>query len=247
MFYVTLPSNSSMNYYPNNTLTSYTTKLGQPLELEGSWEVGLAEIQYPHTWYNIRKNEAWMTVRHVTQKVRVKLDIRPGYYHNIQKLIKTIWNVKKIYEGGQWMEISVDEVAAIVKMTIKHDVEMQLSPRLQQLLGFNIYHFGTGLYFGDRVADIFDGFYSLYVYCPLAKPRIVGDAMVPLLRVVPIKGDSGDVLTKTYERIHYIPLEQRRFETIEIYITDDTGKPVPFERGKVVVTLSFRRMGLKTL
>ena len=51
-FYLTLPSNSSMKYY-DNTLTQYRTKLIRSVNLSGSWEVGLAEIQYPHIWYNI--------------------------------------------------------------------------------------------------------------------------------------------------------------------------------------------------
>jgi hypothetical protein len=51
MFYLTLPSNSSMNYFPNNTLTHYTTKLPKLMDMDGTWEIGLAEIQYPHSWY----------------------------------------------------------------------------------------------------------------------------------------------------------------------------------------------------
>ena len=43
-FYMTLPSNSSMQYYPDNTAARYTTKLTSPIELEGDWEVGLVEI-----------------------------------------------------------------------------------------------------------------------------------------------------------------------------------------------------------
>jgi hypothetical protein len=30
------------------------------LDLDGSWEIGLAEIQYPHSWYNVHKNEVWV-------------------------------------------------------------------------------------------------------------------------------------------------------------------------------------------
>ena len=52
-FYLTLPSNSSMKYYPENTLTSFTTRLPNSIRLEGDWDVGLVEIQYPHNWYNI--------------------------------------------------------------------------------------------------------------------------------------------------------------------------------------------------
>ena len=46
-FYVTLPSNSSSEYYPDNTVACYTTKLVDKIELEGEWEVGLAEISIP--------------------------------------------------------------------------------------------------------------------------------------------------------------------------------------------------------
>ena len=35
MFYLTLPSNSSMNYYPDNTLAHYTTALAQDVDLSG--------------------------------------------------------------------------------------------------------------------------------------------------------------------------------------------------------------------
>jgi len=33
-FYITLPSNSSMEYYPENTVACYTTKLASTVELE---------------------------------------------------------------------------------------------------------------------------------------------------------------------------------------------------------------------
>jgi hypothetical protein len=48
-FYVTLPSDSSSLYYPNNVIANYTTKLASPLELEpNKWEVGLVNISYPN-------------------------------------------------------------------------------------------------------------------------------------------------------------------------------------------------------
>ena len=40
-FYLTLPSNSSTEYFPANTLTNFKTKLTQPVELAGDWEVAL--------------------------------------------------------------------------------------------------------------------------------------------------------------------------------------------------------------
>ena len=49
-FYLTLPSNSSMQYFPNNTLSNYITKLSNIVELHVKYEVGLVEIIYPINW-----------------------------------------------------------------------------------------------------------------------------------------------------------------------------------------------------
>lgn len=52
-FYITLPSNSSMMYYPQNTVTNYITHLPQPIELDGEWEVAVVELIYPCTFLTI--------------------------------------------------------------------------------------------------------------------------------------------------------------------------------------------------
>jgi hypothetical protein len=56
-FYLTLPSNASMKYYPDNTMAKYTTTLSNRIELDGDWEVGLAEIIYPCSWYNVKQQD----------------------------------------------------------------------------------------------------------------------------------------------------------------------------------------------
>ena len=53
-FYVTLSSNNSMQYFPDNKTSNFVMKLSKTLQLDGEWEVGLAVIDYPHTWYNTR-------------------------------------------------------------------------------------------------------------------------------------------------------------------------------------------------
>ena len=248
MFYLTLPSNSSMDYYPDNTLTTYTTKLAQPLELEGSWEVGLAEIQYPRSWYNIYEEDVYVTVRKHPEKIAILLRVKPGYYPNIKKLLKVLDKIINVYGDGTSFRFTHDEITQKVKVVVKTNFEINMSPSLQTILGFTKGKFVAGTHFGEHVVDLHRGFYSLYVYCPLLEPRMVGDTVVPLLREIAIEGQTDQVVvTKTYQKIHYVPLQQKRFETIKIYIRDDTSNPVPFQWGKVVVTLSFRRRGLKYL
>ena len=51
-FMRTLPSNASIHYYQNNKLNSYKVLLPATLDLEGTWEVTIVNIQYPFNWPN---------------------------------------------------------------------------------------------------------------------------------------------------------------------------------------------------
>src|SRR6218665_306239 len=54
----------------------------------------------------------------------------------------------------------------------------------------------------------------------------------PLLRIVQMAGKGNDTIHARYEKPIYIPLQKKHFDSIEIDIRTDTGKPVPFEYGK---------------
>jgi hypothetical protein len=94
MLYLTLLSNSSMNYCPNNTLTHYTTKFLKITDLDGTWEIGLAEIQYPHSWYSVKNNEAWLNVHFYKHLVLLP----DGYYSSAKRIPH---RGEKAHEGTQ--------------------------------------------------------------------------------------------------------------------------------------------------
>jgi hypothetical protein len=131
-------------------------------------------------------------------------------------------------------------------MKVKIDCQVIISPLLQSMLGFRQAIFPAGEYVSDWVTDVKKGLNSLYVYCPLVEPRMVGDAQVPLLRIVPMEGRHREMITRVFDPIQYCPLLQRRFQTVEIDIRDDTGSLVSFERGRVVVTLHCRKRKIPT-
>ena len=96
-FYVTLPSNSSMQCFPDNKTTNFITKLSRTLQLDGEWEVGLAEIDYLHTWYNIREGKSSVEI-YIPDKLflvfkTVEYSIQPGYYEKVQDVIDALFKV----------------------------------------------------------------------------------------------------------------------------------------------------------
>ena len=71
----------------------------------------------------------------------------------------------------------------------------------------------------------------MYVYCDIVEPQIVGDTSAQLLKSI----------AKTFTNIQYVPIRTKSFEAVEVLLRNDTGDPVPFERGKVVITPHFRQ------
>ena len=84
------------------------------------------------------------------------------------------------------------------------------------------------------------GLNSLYIYSDVIEAQIVGDSMVPLLRILQVEGKDGDIVSRTFQDPPYFPASRKSFDSIEVNIKDDTGERVPFESGKVIVQLHFR-------
>jgi hypothetical protein len=124
-----------------------------------------------------------------------------------------------------------------IGIAVKKDCQVTISPLLQHMLGFKRAIFPHA----DHVADVTRGINYLYVYCPLVEQKMVGDAQVPLLGIVPVEGRDAEMLTRVFDPVQYCPLVIRRFQTVEIDIREATGVIIPFARGRVVVTLHCRR------
>lgn len=94
---------------------------------------------------------------------------------------------------------------------------------------------------GEYIADVNRTCTALYVYSPIVQSQMVGDTQAPLLRVVSVKGEFGKIINERYDLIYYLPLARSNIDQIEVYIRNDVGEYIPFDSGRVVVVLHFRR------
>ena len=96
-FYFHLPSNSSLNKFPNNTLTEYRVGLPQTVSLIGDWEVGLTEIHYPDSWNNVQGNlqgrfYVWNQELDVMWEALI---VSSGHYSSIEAIMKELVDNEK--------------------------------------------------------------------------------------------------------------------------------------------------------
>ena len=50
------------------------------------------------------------------------------------------------------------------------------------------------------VINLEAGLTSLYVYSDVIEAQIIGDSMVPLLRIISVEGKDGDIISKAFQK-----------------------------------------------
>ena len=84
-------------------------------------------------------------------------------------------------------------------------------------------------------------FQSIYIYSDVVASQVVGDVRANLLRVIAPKGSHGEMISENFVHLFYNDVLVKSFNTIEIVLRGDTGRPIPFLGGVVEVTLHFRK------
>ena len=369
-FTITLPSNSSMSTFPDNTLTTYTTLLAEYVSLSEHYECALMEVTCPTTWYNLLPEDL-MTIEGISndfqagiprynttglnlalnadfskphpddpynhpvdstvhsstsnmlergveinitttkrpldtpsgvhettyteeigeypnlhrrrerfspeevQSVIEYLELKPmdrvitaalfgksrkyrafrfpsGYTDKSTDLIdrlNTFFNKTQPYivtalrrEVGQAgaRVFYYDRLKMKCTIHLPANVVLRLPQHLSYQLGFGKRRFVAGTSTGTAVVDLNYKSHTVYIYTDVIEDGLVGDRKVPLLRTVTLNPSVGSSETVSFQHLMYQPVCRTSFREITVYLRDNTGQPIPFERGQVTIVLAFR-------
>ena len=146
MIYVTLPSNSSMDIYPDNKISSFKVNLPETLQVDPEhWEVALKEIQFPHLWYNVRKGKnyfiGWYNTvigRPSNKSVEFKFmkEIKSGYYSSMTETVAEL-NLKipaesktiNLHSDGFDIFFDSDSFSNKSTVTMSHGISIKMEDR----------------------------------------------------------------------------------------------------------------------
>ena len=215
------------------------TKLAKELTLGSDWECCLKEIHYPRSWNTLALDEGKFYIHHLIQNTWETKTLPPGHYENKQQVIDAMNKVM----SELMVTLQLLTTSQIVVFNIPSELELVYSEPLTSLLGLTHpteYCRGPRKY-GKYPMNLNRGIDAIYVYSDVIQTKLVGDTNVPLLSGVPLCGVFGEMAFKEYSSPVYIPLAKHVFSTIEMYITDSTGRPVQFSSGKVTVLLHFKQ------
>lgn len=239
-----------------NRIGNFVTRLPSKPELDGDWVVGLCEIQYTNSWYNLKKINTVSLVKFNDKESNVAQPyfLPPGRYTELKPVLREVSGTSSA-KCVTCPKLDYNPFSHRVIMRMgkgetptdkSYDVMFHYSEELSQLLGLydgQVYGMDKdGEYLeGASPYDLTGGINNLYIYSDVVDYSTVGDVKAQLLRTVKIPNEIkfGDAVDITYEKPYYIPVASREIGTIEIDIKDDSGEPINFMFGRVQVILHF--------
>ena len=257
--YITLPSNSSVQYFPQNSLTQFKTKLAkQIIHDESKWEVALAEISFPKTWVNVKPDENEIYVENNFNFRCLTIPVK-RYANNFEffHALKECFT----FEKHLGVSVAFNEKTGHIVFESPNGSVLYLTGKLALQIGFKsdvvladneninstvMTRHSKLVITGKRITppnpvNVNLGYDILYVYTDCIEQQLVGDVQAQLLHSIYIKNNSTHAMqTISFESPHYIPVARRNFDIIEINIRDESGEKVPSQFGRVVVKLHFR-------
>jgi hypothetical protein len=244
-FYITLPSDSSSNVYPDNTVAHFTTKLSERIHLDGDYEVGLSELIYPYSWINFNAKDVYVFFyRNGYMRTQIEFTFTSGHFRNERELLKHVNECmvnSSIEITLKMNEVSRKMSLLLVNKDETYRVAFYMSDKFAEIFGFEgMLAYEMGEHISETSCDIHAGLRLMYIYSDIASYSAVGDTRTPLLRVCNTSGLHGETTRVSFNQPHYMPVARHDIETIEININNELGMPMPFLFGKSVVTLHFR-------
>lgn len=244
-FYLTLPSNSSIKYYPDNTPSHYFTKLPEPITVHGDYEAGLSEITFTNNYCNVQHGVYVASYRKSNQLQRV-FGVPAGLYKAPGEIVEALkLELHEALTEEEKEDVEIKYNSATKRTTVRIQGEEASLRVSRELANFfqtkDIEYFTGNTYKSEKMMRLDNDYEAVYVYTDLIEHRMVGDIKAPLLRIIPISQKDQDVVYYTFTKPHYIPLLRSHFNSVEMLLTVDTGKPISFDKGKTVVTLHIRR------
>jgi len=253
-FYLFLPSNVSPQYFPGNRISAFQVKLPKRISFTpNEYEVALTEFSYLHCMKTyISKNDR--SVEYLEEPRNGISNLRhhslPNInYSNPKVLVQEINTLLCSGFEEPIGQLGISDKTNKVRLRVSKG-KVWLTKTIGENLGFSeknlhkdkiFFIFNEGSHEAEKEPITLGGMNHIFVYSDIVQRQIVGDALVPLLRIVNITGKTGDVVTQTF-RPYYLPINKLEFNTIEVLLCNEFGEEIHFERGQSIVTLHFRKI-----
>jgi hypothetical protein len=198
----------------------------------------LPELPTPQALTQEKESSDLTIPEQVHENLRKRLE-----QSSLRKRLEKIRRLSNTQSPKQIIEFKYDSTYQKFYVIMRQGVKsIKLSDQLAYILGYRNNIEITPGEMAEYMPDLSGGVKQLYVYAPkLVENTMVGDQMVPLLRVINVQGKPGEIVESIYSSEFHHRLQTKRISDITIEIRTSNGEFINFHWGNTVLTLHFKR------
>lgn len=233
-FYITLPSNASMDLFPGNVVSNYTTKLIDKIRLDGTWGVALCKVIFRNS---IVSDIGRITISH--QKEFFNFDLKIEESQNFNQFFHNIIKSNKGIEALVDLKETDDDFTITPHATF----EMRLFGALPHILNIepDLVYSSTSPLKVEKSEKTIQKNDTIFIYTNIIEEQYIGDTKAQLLETVSIHGQKNETITVDIVNPNYVNLALSELNTINIVLKNSEGENIRFTNlSKVIVKLHFK-------
>ena len=173
----------------------------------------------------------------------------------VGKIIKTEYEIMSFSDLFKHIESVVKEMkfnlkAGFVEMRYKCEAGTKIvfSKKLQHLFGFDdeevkFKETGFSMYSlkAGKPSYLAFGNTKMYIYCNLVQPQFINHSMSQCIKTCTYLAKTKQTVTHEFANPMFLNLAVSEFNSIQIYIRNESGDPFPFVFGSLTLILRFRK------
>ena len=138
-FYIYLPSNIDTNEFPQNVTSHFVTPLPKSLDLSDEWSVGLYEITYPKSWYNIPFHPSNQRTIVLYANNYIFHSNPPESFADVEKLPMVVKTGQIPFGNYKNVDELIEEINTIIKPNVEFKIDQtNLRPTLNIPFGTSL-------------------------------------------------------------------------------------------------------------
>lgn len=258
-FYLFMASNANPDLYPDNTPADFHVKLPKTLNLNSNYEVGLVDILYVSSFYNVNDPDGYFMVEFKDSTKSLIVKLRGGDY-TIKRLTETMnklilenfpntpsdaGDVVNKKDREYILKFGYDTSQNRIHFTYSGIKSVKFSTPFSNILGFQSKRINcksnTGIHYAKYTTDQELGQYYFYLYSDLVDFSVTSNTESQILRVFEKQGSFGEIINKSFKNIVYAKIRKQEVDELHFQLKKDDNKLVDFLKGKTALTLHIRR------
>ncbi|CAO4377088.1 unnamed protein product [Caenorhabditis nigoni] len=155
--------------------------------------------------------------------------------------VRAKMNIKVVQHGNDYLNFDKKNDRIHIKFRSDDILFIEFEQSCAYFLGFH-----DTIVKESRVAphnlDLFGNVSTLYLYCDIVDPIIVGDQKNQLLTVIPCKGKYGEMIHHTIPYPRYLPIRSNTVDSIKVELLSEFAEPIHFHWGSSILVLHFKKI-----